>query len=269
MSTNNQVTEKKEAGLPANLMSEMVADSGVGLDNVTADDMQIPFLRILQALSPQLVKTNSAYIKGAEQGDIFNTVTHQTWKSEDGILVVPCYFEQKLLEFVPRSQGGGFIQELKKTDPNVLAVQKDKETGMDVLPSGNELVRTGQHYVKILNEELGMLEPAIIDMKKTQMKRSKIWVTQMSMQTIKSSDGSSRPAPMFANKWKLKTVADGNDKGSWYSWQIEKVGLVDTLEMYNECKEFHKNVSTGAVKSSAISDDLPSTNTVNEDEVPF
>jgi len=39
--------------------------------------------------------------------------------------------------------------------------------------------------------------------------------------------------------------------------------------MYNECKEFHKNVSTGAVKSSAISDDLPSTNTVNEDEVPF
>ena len=67
MSTNNQVTEKKEAGLPANLMSEMVADSGVGLDNVTADDMQIPFLRILQALSPQLIKTNSGYIKGAEQ----------------------------------------------------------------------------------------------------------------------------------------------------------------------------------------------------------
>ena len=46
----NEVTEKKEAGLPANLLSEMVADSGVGLSNVTADDMQIPFLRILQAL---------------------------------------------------------------------------------------------------------------------------------------------------------------------------------------------------------------------------
>ena len=163
----------------------------------------------------------------------------------------------------------GFIQELKKTDPNVLAVQKDKETGMDMLPSGNELVRTGQHYVKILNDELGMLEPAIIDMKKTQMKRSKIWVTQMSMQTIKLPDGSAKPAPMFSTKWKLKTVADGNDKGSWYSWQIEKIGLVDTLSMYNECKEFHANVSSGAVKSSAVTDDLPSTNTVNEDEVPF
>ena len=25
---------------------------------------------------------------------------------------------------------------------------------MDMLPSGNELVRTGQHYVKVINEEL-------------------------------------------------------------------------------------------------------------------
>ena len=72
-----------------------------------------------------------------------------------------------------------------------------------------------------------------------------------------------------STKWKLKTVADGNDKGSWYSWQIEKIGLVDTLSMYNECKEFHANVSSGAVKSSAVTDDLPSANTVNEDEVPF
>ena len=95
-----QVVEKKEAGLPANLISEMATDSGLGLTNVTADDMQIPFLRILQALSPQLVKTNSDYIKGAEQGDIFNTVTHQVWKAEEGITVVPCYFEQKLLGWI-------------------------------------------------------------------------------------------------------------------------------------------------------------------------
>ena len=63
-------------------------------------------------------------------------------------------------------------------------------------------------------------------------------------------------------------IADGNDKGSWYSWQIEKVGLIDTLDMYNECKEFHNNVSTGAVKSSAIADDLPPAS-MGTDEVPF
>jgi len=264
-----QVVEKKKAGLPANLISEMATDSGLGLSNVTADDMQIPFLRILQALSPQLVKTNSDYIKGAEQGDIFNTVTHQVWKADEGIVVVPCYFEQKLLEFVPRSQGGGFVQELPKNHPDVLNVQRDKETNMDILPSGNELVRTGQHYVKILNEELGMLEPAIIDMKKTQIRRSKIWVTQMSMQTIKLQDGTSKPAPMFANKWKLKTVADGNDKGSWYSWQIEKVGMVDSMDMYNECKEFHNSVASGEIKATAVADEIDQAPSVDTDEAPF
>jgi hypothetical protein len=140
---------------------------------------------------------------------------------------------------------------------------------MDVLPSGNELVRTGQHYVKVLNEELGMLEPAIIDMKKTQIRRSKIWVTQMSMQTIKLADGTSKPAPMFANKWKLKTVADGNDKGSWYSWQIEKVGMVDSLDVYNECKEFHNSVASGEIKGTAVADEIDQSPTTNADEIPF
>ena len=71
----SQVVEKKEAGLPANLISEMATDSGLGLTNVTADDMQIPFLRILQALSPQLVKTNSDYIKGAGRPAFFFSTT--------------------------------------------------------------------------------------------------------------------------------------------------------------------------------------------------
>lgn len=144
---SEQVVKRKEAGLPASLISEMATDSGLGLSNVTADDMQIPFLRILQALSPQLVKTNSGYIKGAEQGDIFNTVTHQVWKADEGLTVVPCYFEQKLLEFVPRNQGGGFVQELAKDHPDVLSVRRDKETNMDILPSGNELVRTGHSLI--------------------------------------------------------------------------------------------------------------------------
>ena len=44
------------------------------METIGADDMQIPFLRILQPLSPQLLKTDSKFIKGASAGDIFNTV---------------------------------------------------------------------------------------------------------------------------------------------------------------------------------------------------
>ena len=34
------------------------------------------------------------------------------------------YFEQKLLEFVPRNQGGGFVQELSKDHPDVDELHK-------------------------------------------------------------------------------------------------------------------------------------------------
>ena len=94
----NQVAQRKATNVVASELDKMLeADAGVGLENITTEDMQIPFIRIIQALSPQLQKDDPLYIKGAEQGDIFNTVTHQVWKAEEGITVVPCYFEQKLL----------------------------------------------------------------------------------------------------------------------------------------------------------------------------
>ena len=83
------------------------ASSGGGLEEVTSEDIQIPFLRVLQALSPQIKKSDPAYIKGAEQGGIFNTVTKKFWSGDEGVLVIPVHFQKKLLEFVPRSEACG------------------------------------------------------------------------------------------------------------------------------------------------------------------
>ena len=150
--TNNKAVNLYEGAL-----------AGGGLEEVTSEDVQIPFLRVLQALSPQIKKSDPAYIKGAEQGGIFNTVTKKFWNGDDGVLVIPTYFQKKLLEFVPRSEGGGFVGEINpKNLPKIV-----KENGMEMLENGNELVRTAQHYVKIVHDD-GTLENAIVDMKKTQ-----------------------------------------------------------------------------------------------------
>ena len=62
---------KNENGkLPAGLAEAFEADSGFGFEEVTSSDLQIPFLRIIQALSPQLKKSDAAFIEGAGQGDI-------------------------------------------------------------------------------------------------------------------------------------------------------------------------------------------------------
>lgn len=245
-------TNNKEVSI----LEEMAKDSGGGFEEVSSSDVQIPFIRVIQAMSPQIKKTDSAFIKGAGQGDIFNTVTKKFWSADEGILVIPTYFQQKLLEFVPRTQGGGFVGELSGSSDEVKKAQRDKETGMELLENGNELVRTAQHYVKIVHED-GTLENAIVDMKKTQLKKSRQWMSIMMMQKHNG-----KTLPSFSQIYKLKTIEEGNDKGSWYSWIIEHEKMVDKIEYYNDAKSLHTSIKDGELTA------LPPTD-ANKDDVPF
>ena len=140
------IAQKKTTEVVVSELDKLLEeDSGAGLENFTTEDMQIPFIRILQALSPQLNKQDPLYIKGAEQGDIFNTVNQEIYKADEGVIVVPAYFEKKFLEFALRSTGGGFIRELSPTDGDINLTTR--EGTIETLPSGNELVRTHQHLV--------------------------------------------------------------------------------------------------------------------------
>ncbi len=233
--------------------------SGQGLEEVTADDLQMPFIRPLQALSPQIKKSDAEFIEGAAQGDIFNTVTKQVWKGEEGVLVIPVYYQMKYLEFVPRSAGGGFVGELNPTDSQIAEAVRD-ENNIEMLKSGNELVRTAQHYVKIVHED-GLLESAIVDMKKTGLKRSRVWNSLMTMQKHKG-----KTMPSFANTYRLCTVEEGNDKGSWFTLSISQEGRVPSLDAFNESKEFHGAISSGAIKLAAPSQEALEQST---EDIPF
>jgi len=251
------------AKLPAGLAEAFEADSGVGFEEVTSSDIQIPFLRIIQALSPQLKKNDPAFIAGASQGDIFNTVTSKVWEADVGVSVLPVFFQMKFLEFVPRSQGGGFEGELSADSDEVRTASRDKDSGMEVLNNGNELVRSAQHYIKIVHDD-GTLENAIVDMKKTQLKKSRLWMSMMMMQKHKGAT-----LPSFANTYRLKSVEDGNDKGSWGSWSISLEGQVSSLEAYREAKDLHGSISSGELKIAPPVQDLAAITTQSTEEVPF
>ena len=109
------VTKKKEAPGesgevvafdPATAFEEF---AGAGLEEVTTEDLAIPFLRILAQLSPQVNKRDGAYVEGAEAGMIYNTVSNEAYDGEKGVLVVPCYYNRRFIEWQPRSSGGGYV----------------------------------------------------------------------------------------------------------------------------------------------------------------
>ena len=229
--------------------------------------MQIPFIRALQALSPQLNKKKPEYIDGAEQGDLFNTVTGQVWKGEEGVTIIPCYQVTKYLEFTPRDMGGGFRGEISPTNP--VLQQTTRQGSKELLPTGNELVKSDQHYCLVLDGE-GSFQPAVIDMKSTQLKVSRRWKTQIAMQKIKHpKTGQMITPPLFATEWKITTVEESNDQGSWFNPSVEKVGLVGERDLMLEAKAFRDSVAAGEAKAVA-EESVPTSSSVEQDDsIPF
>ena len=257
----NQVAQRKTTQVVASELDKMLeADAGVGLENITTEDMQIPFIRIIQALSPQLQKDDPLYIKGAEQGDIFNTVSQEVYKQDEGVIVVPAFFEKKFLEFQLRSSGGGFVRELAADDKDI--TMTSRENTIELLPNGNELVRTHQHLV-IAQSADGTIAPSVLDMKKTQLKVSRRWNTLKNSARLPSG----ALMPIYGTAWQVTTVLEANDQGKWFNYKLDRINDVtpEIEKMMLEARNMYQGVSKGGVKMAAA----PADDMAKEDDVPF
>jgi len=241
-SASTEVATKAAANVA--LANQFAEDAGAGFEEAGAAAYAIPFLQILQSGSPQCKKSDGAYIKGAEEGKFYNTVTKEIYDGEEGIIVIPCHFTQRFVEWQPRESGGGFVREILPTEaPPTTKDDKNR----DVLPNGHTLVDTRNHYVLIKGAD-GSLSPALIAMSSTQMKKSKQWMSRMQGIKVKGANGF-QPAPMMSRSYKLTTVPESNDKGSWFGFNIELVGLVEDPAEYAEAVSFRNAVRSGAVKA--------------------
>ena len=154
--------------------------------------------------------------------------------------------------------------ELLSSSKEVASAERDPDTFMEMLSSGNELVRTAQYYIKIVHAD-GSLENAIVDMKKTQLKKSRLW---MSMQMMQKRNGITLPS--YACTYRLKTVEDGNDKGNWNTWSIAHEGMISSVEDYKDCKELHGNISSGSLQiAPPPSETLLASTTTKDEDIPF
>lgn len=233
-------------------------EAGAGLENVRPEDQAIPFLRVLQALSPQLKRTNAGYIDGAKEGDIFNTVDRLIWDGSKGVLVIPCWFRPTLVEWRPRSVGGGFVRATEANSPEGVGMKAAAQRGDDgksYLANGNHVIDTAQHYVLQISEEGEFLARAVIAMASTQLRVSRQWMTMREQQVGKTTKGSRFTLPSYACVYRLTTVPQVNDKGEFSNWSVvlERRANAGEVEM---ARAFYLGVKAGEVKA-ADHDDEP------------
>ena len=238
----NQVTEKKSAPLPANVFEE---DAAKGLGNIGQQDLALPFLKILGQLSPEVNKRDGKYVEGAEPGMIFNSVSGELYDGVKGIDVIPCFYKLEYIEWRDRGEGLGAPVNIYPSSSDIISKTTPDANYKDRLPNGNYIEKTASHFVIVLGESSST---ALISMKSTQLKISRKWNSMMMGIKMQGANGLFTP-PTYSHIYKLKTVQMSNDKGTWFGWDVTKVGPVSNTSVYTIAKTFAERVGKGEIQA--------------------
>ena len=251
-------TQTAMAAIGSDILED--AQNSSGFENIKPEDEAIPFVKILQALSPECKK--GTRVSDAEEGDFFNTVTQEVFKGE--IRVVPCAYQKAYVEWRPRTSGGGFVKQ--HFDSTILDQTKKDDKNNDVLPNGNHIVTTAYHFCIIVKAE-GSYDRVVIAMTSTQLKKSRRWVSQMRALQIPVGEKKINP-PMYSHTYPMSSVPEQNDKGAWSGFAIGSPTMISTRELYESAKAFYQEVTAGAVKTAEpVEADLPTSGEVDTSKV--
>ena len=246
----NQISNKKEGALATNLFE---ADANQGAQNISQEDLALPFLKILGQLSPEVNKRDGKYVDGAEPGKIINTVTNKLYDSID---VIPCHYKRQYIEWQDRGQSTGAPVAIHEADSDIISQTVRGKDYKDRLPNGNYLDNTANHFVIYLNT---IPTSALISMKSTQLKVSRKWNSMMMGLKMQGKNGLFTP-PTYSHIYKLKTVQMSNDKGTWFGWDVSKVGPVTDKSVYDMAKNFAISVGKGEVEAKHGTEESAPTN---------
>lgn len=227
------------------------SDGSIGFEEAGRESYAIPFLKILQQMSPQCKKSEPEYIKGAEEGDLFNTVTEEVYPNDKGgISFIPAYFKRVFNQWQPKDDGGGFRGTLSSADgEELLRHCTTNEKNENITPEGLILTDTREHYGLTVDES-GKATPVLLALSSTQIKESKKWMTLM--QGLRLPNG--KEAPMPSSIYNLSTISKSNDQGSWAVLKVTRIGYTPNVELYEKAKEFREMIRSGEAKPV---EDLP------------
>ena len=263
MATKEKTVAKTKATdkpqLPAAVL-DYGDDAGAGYEGQTAKDLSLPWINVLQDLSPQVKDKNSHY----KTGMLFNTVTNEGIDGEKGLVIIPAHKRRVFVEWVPRDNGGGFVA-VHEPESDVVAKALSASTAFGKYSyKGNDLVETFELYFLILDEEdlesevpIGFGVMAISSKK---IKPFKDWTTSLALVNYRKW-GIAKQPPIFANRVKLSTFTDKHKNYLFENVKFQPLvpdteevpGILSSLigkdtPLYVEAKNLREMVKSGIAK---------------------
>lgn len=247
-------------------VATVTADDDSGFGEMDASHFVIPYLGILQSLSPQVLEAKEVYIPGSKVGMLYNSVTSRIWDGKQGVRFIPCHVQHQQVEWVPRDQGGQLIARHEVDEPAVIAARKAAPVGKAPFGDGNELVETFYVYGLIVDPD-GRFERVAVSFKSTDINEYKKWMTK-ARSVQKVVEGRIVTPPLYSHFFRLRTVAKNKNNFDFYGWAVrfdaENADLAEIPEdsqIYREANDFRKLVKANRVTTadSTVSNDAEET----------
>lgn len=246
--------EKEPTAVIDNTLAAMYQDdAGAGFEDLEAKDYALPFLKILQGLSPEVQPGGEKFIDGAQQGDFVNSLTNEVFKGQkNGAIVIRVAQETKYIEWKPREAGGGLarISDTKEeAEANRIPAIGNPETD-------TEIQDTVQIYCLVQGAD-GEFSPVVLSWTKSKSKYARKWAAVAAQITTTSLGipGPTKQMPIYGVVYKLTTRMEKNAKGTFYVPVVTPVSPVMSEELYAKAKVLRSAVVSGKVKAKIVKDD--------------
>lgn len=194
-----------------------------GTENITSADIRPPALRIAQAMSPEVKRSEAAYIEGLVEGTFFDSVTKEIYGEGPLGFVVVNQLGHRNVEFEPGNTGVVLDFAVADDDPRAQFTTETRDgKTVRVKPRATKFY----DYLVLVVFEDGRRKLMTVSFKSTQLKKA------VTLNTILKGS----KLPSFAHLFNVSPVPEKRGNNSFYGWKIDMAGYVSE-EIYNEASD--------------------------------
>ena len=231
--------------------------------DIENDEIITPRINLLQSMSKQVKKSESEYIKGAEEGMMMNSLTKDVYDGGKGLTFIPCYNETGWNEWIPQSLGGGLVKrwgndESFKTQGYVEEKGRWQKLATDDKGKSyvaSEIIKYSDYYVMIVDKDSGKFSPAVIGFSGTKYKVHRKLINDISLADFTKKDGNVITPPPFYRVYDMFTIPESDGTNSWFNYKPVRIGNIHMFKnssiLWDSCKKFRELIQEGRVVASA------------------
>lgn len=174
-----------------------------GFEGTDSSTFKTPFLKVLQAMSPELKKSDPKFIPSAQQGQLCNSASQELY---DDVNVVILKVEHSLVVWKPNR--GGFVGRFPKAKEDETVAKREGVQKWDI--DGNEVMDTIEFFCMNADNPADIF---ILPMSTASFKHGRSFATR-----LRTLQVNGKPVNVsWAGVWKISTTEESNEHGTWYT----------------------------------------------------